>query len=154
MKRPLILTLTMMGCLLTSCSGGKFANTKGVIDCYTINAVSGEDTVFNAIYSQTYSPVYEYQNNEGKSIYLDYNIQSDEVGAKVIPIRFFKNRYQTDYEQYNYVGFVGWITQEKNYYLDIDDRVIDKEMKWSEYRYQKNPDKRPADNKKASVNGE
>lgn len=149
MKRPLILTLMMMGCLLSSCSVGKFAKTDGIIDCYSILVTSGGDMVYNATYSQINSPVYEYQNDDGKSIYLDYDIQSDEPGAKKVPVRFFKNRYQTDYEQYNYVGFVGWLTQEENYYYDTDDRIIDKEIKWSEYKFQENPDKEPADNKKA-----
>ena len=146
MKRNLVLGLLLAPCALCGCSSGETTiQTKGIVDCYSIRVTSGTSTVFYAEYSAGYAEVHEYKSSKGDSIYTDSpDYQTSSV------IRLYNNRYTNDYIEYSYVGFVGYLTIEKNYYLDLDNKLVDSEVKYSEYLYSENPvaDKK-ADNKKA-----
>lgn len=146
MKRNLILGLLLMSYALCGCSSGETTlQTKGIVDCYSIHVTSGTSTVFDAEHSAGYAEVHEYKSSKGDSIYTDGPMYSVNT-----IIRSYNNRYTSDYIEYSYVGFVGYLTIEKNYYLDLDNRLIDSEIKYSEYLYSKNPDTdKKADNKKA-----
>ncbi len=146
MKRYLFLGLLLAPCALCGCSNGEtIVQTKGIVDCYSIHVTSGTSTVFNARYSAGYAEVHEYTSSKGDSIYTDGpDYQTRSV------IRSYNNRYTSDYTEYSYVGFVGYLTVEYNYYLDLDNKSIDSAVKYSEYLYSENPvTNKKADNKKA-----
>lgn len=154
MKKSLSLSvLTLISVL--SCSCDKKIQTTGVVDCDEISVSSGGSSVFSKSYSASYSKVYEYKSENGDSIYTDLQIigyynSPDYKVVTDIPIYLYNSRYKkSDYVKYSYVGFIGWLTVEYNYYLHLDEKIIDSEIKWSEYLYDKNPDEEPADNKKA-----
>lgn len=134
-------TIGLLGCSTDSSGTG---GVKGKVDCYTIKAVEGGNTVFNATYSNEYSYVYEYKDSGGNKLYLSSRIQyqkyeeSGYIYADSI-IRAYPNRYSNDYVEYTFSRFVGFLTMEKNYYLDLGARTIDYELKWSEYKYENDP---------------
>lgn len=133
--------------ILCSCSTNK---TNGVIDCYSIKVTSGGKSI-NQTYNASTARVYEYKSANGDSIYTSaelysYDYQSDSTTYK---LKVYADRYTSDYIEYTYSKFIGWLTVENNYYLDLDNRTIDSEVKYSEYLYAKNPDNSAADNKKA-----
>lgn len=149
MKKLVVLIIFVFGLVLCSCSGG-IKNTSGVIDCYSISVKDGGSTVFNQYYSISYAKVYEYKNSDGESIYTSYRIKYQDVSdEKDSLIRVYTSRYTSDYQDYKYAGFVGYLTVENNYYLDLDTKTIDSEIKYSEYLYSKNPGEENGDNKKA-----
>lgn len=126
---------------LCGCSNGRTAApTTGIIDCYSIKvAANGDSTAFSGTYQASVSSVFEYMSESGDYVYTDNHILNRYDGGGDAVIRLYKNRYTNDYTEYSYVGFVGWLTFEKNYYLDLDNRIIDSEQKWSEYLYATNP---------------
>lgn len=153
MKNFLKLAL-IASCFLCGCSSSKTANkTTGIIDCYSIEATTGEKVVFSKTYFRSYRPVYEYKSSNGESIYTNnhityYNRDTEKYDGDAV-IYSYKSRYTSDYTEYFYSGFVGWLTYEENYYLDLSNNIIDSEIKYSEYLYSSNPNDAPADNKKA-----
>ena len=123
---------------LTACNSTKDA-TKGVVDCYQISVANGGSTLFTKTYQATYSKVYEYKDENGKSIYTSARYISYNSSHTDLPIRVYPDRYTNDYTEYTFSKFVGYLTVEYNYYLDLDNRMIRSETKWSEYKYESNP---------------
>ena len=147
MKKVMGIAMLGLVTVLCSCNGKKIANNSGVIDCYSIN-VNGTSLV----YSVNNSVVYEYKDEKGNYIYTDYCPKTNSSYSKrsEYDIRVFDNKYSTDYTEYSYVGFVGYLEVESNYYLDLDNMVIDVETNWVEYLYDENPSTElKANNKKA-----
>lgn len=126
MKKKLIVALVMLTTSLCSCSNGK---TKGIVDCSEIKVTNGESVVFSGEYSITLTNVFEYQSNDGKSIYTDCKILDYDGNA--CDIYAYPNRFTSDYTIYKFEGLVGSLVCEQNYYLDLDARIVDHEMKWS-----------------------
>lgn len=133
MKRKFALGLTLRSCLLSGCAG----KTSGKVDCLSISVKDDGDTIFNESYSIGNAGVYEYKSHSGDAIYIDEHIAIP--GNSNPAIHAYENRYTSDYEEYIYYGFVGRLTVEKNYYLDLDNRRIDCEKKYSKYKYDLNP---------------
>ena len=126
---------------LASCDSSKTkAASKGIIDCYSVQVYSGGSTIYNGTYSNSTSKVYEYKDSNNNYIYLNTNITDMYYNNATLSLRVYNDRYSADYIEYSYVGFVGWLTYEQNYYLDLDNKVIDYETKWSKYIYELNPE--------------
>ena len=121
MKKPFLLTILMFW--LLGCSACK-------IDCYSIKVTQAGSTIFNETYSTGYSKVFEFQSKDNDKMFVpsDYRI----LEGKNATIRAFNEKTSKDYIEYSYVRFVGYLKYERNYYLDIDKRTIDSEIKWSE----------------------
>ena len=151
MKKIFCGLLIMFMMCLCSCSINYQKNTSGKIDCYYIEVTDGGSTVFSRTYSSSTSEVYEYKSESGDSIYINTRIcEIDYLGnTRDYKIFVYPDRYTSDYIEYSYSGFIGWLTVEQNYYLDLDKRTIDSETKYREYLYSKNPGPAEADNKKA-----
>lgn len=130
----LFVAIGLIGCSSNSAAG----KTRGKVDCYSIQVYEGGSTVFNKTYSAGYSQVFEYISSGGKKIYTSshytYYVPSSET-LKDSVIRAYPSKYTNDYTEYYYSRFVGYLTKEQNYYLDIGSRMIDSETKWSEYKY-------------------
>lgn len=143
--------LIMFMMCLCSCSANNQKNTSGTIDCYSIKVTDGGSTVFSRTYSAYTSKVYEYKSESGDSIYINTRIYGTDYQENTMDYNIFvySDRYTSDYVEYSYSGFIGWLTVEQNYYLDLDNRIIDSETKYREYLYSTNPEIAEADNKKA-----
>ena len=131
---------------VTNYQSATSSQTNRIIDCYTIEVKDGTTIIDKKYYKSYYSKVYEYRKYKGDCIYANEHYMSN--GEDVV-ILAYDNKYKSDYTEYLYVGFVGWLTIENNYYLDLDNNIIDSERKWSEYLYDKNPSDEEANNKKA-----
>ena len=119
------------------------ANNSGKIDCYSINGQT---------YQTWTKEVYEYKNEAGEAIYTDTYLTYDyynkdpnyyrdyEITEKENTISVYKNRYTEEYTTYTFSKFVGWVTVEKNLYYDVNAKILDEEVRCSEYKYEKNPD--------------
>lgn len=126
-RKTLLVGLLSAATLLCSCSnGGIKTQTSGVIDCYYIQVKNGGSTVFSETYLSSSATVYEFQNLAGDPVYANF------AGGK---IKIYKNRYSSQYDEYSYVSAIGLLNREYNYYLDLDNRIIDSEVKYSEYLY-------------------
>ena len=108
-----MVSLSLVGC---SPAGG----STGRVDCYSITTGSSYMT-----YSLTTSSVYEYTNNKGESIYTSYRYTTS--------IAFYLDRSKTDYTLYEFSGLVGYLYEEHNYYLNLDSKTIDQEIKYQKY---------------------
>ena len=116
--------------MLTSCSngnGGK-VDTKSVIDCYSVQ-VKGDSSSnsFSGTYNVSVTAVCEYKSEDGKTIYCD------EIGYSSLNV--YENKYSSQYTVYSKTKLIGYLTKETNYYLNLEDRIIDTEIKWSENKY-------------------
>ncbi len=136
----LIATLGLVGCSKNSAAGG----TSGKVDCYSVKVTEGGNTVFTGAYSSGFASVFEYKDASGKKIYTSYHmIYQKYYGGSYITgdsiIRAYPDRYTNDYVEYTYSRFVGFLSKENNYYLDLGARTIDSETKWSEYKFQNDP---------------
>lgn len=133
--------------MVASC-GNNAATGSGRIDCYSIKATSpSSSTSLSKMYSVQYSPVYEYKDEKGAVIYLNSR-WNDEW--EVRPVHVHKDRYTTSFTLYTFSRLIGYLTLEYNYYLDLASRTLDCEMKWSEYKYDSNPNEdETVDNKEA-----
>ena len=126
---------------LAGCSNGVKAQTTGVVNCYYLEVDVGGQT-FSNHYSQTYSEVYEYKDDNGNAIYASTQVswnRYDEATGKYktcTSLWVYRDRYTTEYTEYKYVRLVGQLMEEHNFYLDLDKRVIDSETKWSECRHE------------------
>ena len=152
MKKIMLAGILGLAVLLCSCSNSKeIDNNKGTIDCYSIKITNGGKTTSSWEYHINYSYVYEYKDTSGKSIYTNSHIMGYDLNYNQVEysIRLFDNRYNSDYTEYTYVGFVGYLTVEYNYYLDLDNMIVDSETKWLEYLYSNDPTSQAGDNKKA-----
>lgn len=151
MKKIFCGLLIMFMLCLCSCSANNQKNTSGTIDCYSIKVTDGGKTFFNETYSAYTSKVYEYKSANGDSIYTNNRIYKSDFQGNIVDYKIFvyQDRYTSDYVEYSYSGFIGWLTVEHNYYLDLDNRTIDSETKYREYLYATNPEAGEADNKKA-----
>ena len=155
MKRN-VLVLSIVALGLIGCSGKSGAGgTRGKVDCYSIRVTEGGSTVFNATYSASFSTVYEYKSADGKKLYTSTHLifyNYNDSTAKDKTIRAYSNKYTNDYTEYTFSKFVGFLTKENNYYLDLGAKTIDSEIKWSEYKYASDPTTiadGPSDNKEA-----
>lgn len=148
MKKSKLIILTTTILMLCSCSSETNTNnnTQGIIDCYSIKAKTDSNTILEKTYSSSLARVYKYQSASGDSIYTSF--RSTYNGADT-SLYVYKNQYKSTYIEYTYKGFIGWLTCETNYYLDLDNRIIDIETKYREYLYDTNPNDETANNKKA-----
>lgn len=130
----LVSAIGLIGCSKNSAAGG----TNGKVDCYSIRVTEGSSIVFNETYNLGYSEVHEYKSADGKKIYTSNRfLYIDHIDdyPKDSVIRAFPDKYTNDYTEYSYSRFVGFLTVENNFYLDLGARTIDSEIKWSEYKY-------------------
>lgn len=148
MKKSKLIILTTTILMLCSCSSGTNTknNTQGIIDCDSIKAKTDSNTILEKTYSSSLARVYKYQSASGDSIYTSFRLAYN--GADTF-IYVHKNQYSSNYVKYTYSSFIGWLTCETNYYLDLDNRIIDIETKYREYLYDTNPNDEKANNKKA-----
>lgn len=144
MKKSKLIILTTTILMLCSCSSGANTNnnTQGIINCYSIKAKTDSSTILEKTYSSSLARVYKYQSASGDSIYTSF--RSAYNGADIF-IYVYKNQYSSNYVKYTYSSFIGWLTCETNYYLDLDNKVIDVETKYIEYIYT-NPNNEKANN--------
>lgn len=143
-RKSLLIGLLSAATLMCSCSnGGTKTQIPGTIDCYSIRVykTGNTSTIYRHYYKISYSGVYEYKNSIGESIYTNARYNSG--------LMVYKNRYTIQYDTYSYTNFVGWLTCEDNYYLDLNNKIIDHETKYQEYLYESNPDSSKADNSRA-----
>ena len=149
MKKIASILLTSL--LLWGCSSNqeKTAPARGKIECSYIYAENSARTIISEFYGSTYSPVYACKSADSEMIYINQGFSTD--GKEKFVLKVYKDKYSNDYKEFVFDGFIGWLTLESNYYLDLDTRTIDCETKYSEYLYEENPDggKAQADNKKA-----
>ena len=140
--KKLIIFLGLCSMLtLASCDSSKTqASSKGIIDCYSVQVYSGGNSIYSGTYSNSTSKVYEYKDSTNNYIYLNTNITNINIYYNNATLRVYNDRYSADYIEYSYVGFVGWLTYEQNYYLDLDNKIIDYETKWSKYIYELSPE--------------
>ncbi len=151
MKKIICLMTFLVLMVLCSCSSNGTSKTSGVIDCYSIKVTEGGSSVFSQTYFATTSKVFEYKSAKGDFIYANYRYQYNDSSYQLIDgiINVYPDRYTSEYIEYTFVKFVGWLTVEYNYYFDIDNRTIDSEVKYSEYLYANNPTTDAANNKVA-----
>lgn len=123
-----MVSLSLVGC---SPAGG----STGRVDCYSITVGSSAVT-----YSLTTSSVYEYTNDKGESIYTSYretfyrrNRTTNEYTTYDADIAFYLDRSKTDYTVYEFSGLVGYLYEEHNYYLNLESKTIDQEIKYQKY---------------------
>ena len=137
------------GALLFSGCEKDGANNERIIDCYTISY-----NRLNYVHTDTYQTgtrcVYEYKNKDGAVLYTDTYLTYYWNGKKENTIFVYQNRYAAEYIEYTFSKFVGWITFEKRLYYNLDSKILDTEIKFSEYKYEKNPDA-DSENKKENV---
>lgn len=143
------------GALLFSGCEKDGANNESIIDCYSMsyNCINYEHT---DTYQMGTRCVYEYKNKDGDVLYTDtyltyYIYSNDEKKIKENIIFVYQNRYTAEYTEYTFSKFVGWVTFEKKLYYNLDTKILDTEIKFSEYKYEKNPDA-DSENKKENVN--
>ena len=124
MKSKLIklLSLGMVSLSLVGCSPA--GGSTGRVDCYSITVGSSSVT-----YSLTTSSVYEYTNDKGESIYTGFPAWNSSYNH----IAFYLDRSKTDYTLYEFSGLVGYLYEEHNYYLNLDSKTIDQEIKYQKY---------------------
>lgn len=137
-------TICLAGCSSNGVNNGAAGGTSGKIDCYSIRVTEGGSTVFTGTYSVGYSTVYEYKSADGKKIYTsshfryyDYNYDYNTLNDCII--RAYPDKYTSEFEEYSFSKFIGFLLRENNYYLDLGARTIDEETKWSEYKYTTDP---------------
>lgn len=135
MKSKLIklLSLGMVSLSLVGCSPA--GGSTGRVDCYSITVGSSSVT-----YSLTTSSVYEYTNDKGESIYTSFrageyihNRTTNEYTFVDNDIAFYLDRSKTDYTLYEFSGLIGYLYEEHNYYLNLDSKTIDQEIKYQKY---------------------
>lgn len=127
----------------------------GKIDCATIVVMGTSGEILEEESETSHSYVYEYVSDDGMKIYTSNRYitwdGSDSEGFN-FSLRTYRNRYSNDFTEYTYSRFVGFLAQEYNFYLDLNKRMIDIEMKWTEYKELTNPVEdlgNPANNKEA-----
>ena len=128
-----LLSLGMVSLSLVGCSPA--GGSTGRVDCYSITA-----GLLTMTYSLTTSSVYEYTNNKGESIYTSFRAQGDIYNRTTknnttvdYDIAFYLDRSKTDYTIYQLSGLVGYLYEEHNYYLNLDSKTIDQEIKYQKY---------------------
>ena len=130
MKSKLIklLSLGIISFGLVSCNPA--GGSTGRIDCYKI--YEGGHTYQ---YHFVEKPVYEYTNEKGESIYTNFYRNYTNTGMKVpsLPLLLFSNRFSTEYTTYNFSKYVGYVYEEYNYYLNLDSKTLDQEVKYRKY---------------------
>ena len=153
MKKRILIPLFVLAGFLPSCGKTNLKSLiTGKIDCFSISVTNGGTKIFSGEYNSSYSGVYEYKNNEGKSIFLSNHLfgSSSYYGtSEEAEIHVFESRYKEQYSIYTFSSFIGWLTVENNYYYDLDENIIDCETKWSQYLYEKAPGEEKGDNEKA-----
>lgn len=143
MKKELFLSL--MTICLCGCSSNNSipATPKGKMDCYSIHVANGSSSGTYYTYSASYSKVYEYKSINGDSLYVNQYIQDSNYyldTVQNVKIKAYPNRYTQECVEYTFNRFIGFLTLEYNYYLDLEARIIDSEIKWSKYEYDTNPE--------------
>ncbi len=153
MKKRIIIPLFILTSLLSGCGKTNLKSlVTGKIDCFSISVTNGGTKIFSEEYSSSYNGVYEYRDNEGKSIFLSHHLigtSSNYGTSEEAEIHVFESRYKEQYSIYTFYSFIGWLTVENNYYYDLDENIIDCETKWSQYLYEKDPGEEKGDNEKA-----
>jgi hypothetical protein len=148
-----IFKLGMVLCALALCSCNNVEPTKK-LNCNTISIKEDEKTIFEGHSDSLVLGVYEYKNSKGDSIYTDTHLTvnyycSQDVDKVNPTIHVYENSSLENYEVYNYVGLIGWVSQEYNFYLDPDERSVETEVICKEYSSNSNLDGKVHDNKKA-----
>ena len=134
----LSLALIMPGC-------GKVSAPKVIIDCYSISlkdAGSSSSYFYSSTYQKGSVGVYEYINEKGEELYFG-------EGYSSISIRYYENEYSSEFSTYTYSRLVGYLTYEQKYFLDLENKTIIEQLKFSEYEYDTNPSDVEVDNKEA-----
>ena len=141
MRKLILLRLDVI-CLVGCYYNGAEGRNSGIIDCYGIRVTEGGITVFSETYSAGYSKVYEYKSADGEKIYTStyfHYFDSNTPTQNDSIIRAYPDKYTSEFKEYSFSKFIGFLTRENNYYLDLGARTIDAEIKWSEYKYTTNP---------------
>ena len=128
-----LLSLGMVSLSLVGCSPA--GGSTGRVDCYSITTESTQLKYYLAT-----SFVYEYTNNKGESIYTSFRAQGRIYNGTTSTyttfdndIAFYLDRSKTDYTIYQFSGLVGYLYEEHNYYLNLDSKTIDQEIKYQKY---------------------
>ena len=134
--KKFLLGLASILCLFILCGCELSKNISGVIDCYSIEVKyhtdsSSYSSTNNYNYDVSYSSVYEYEDCDG---HLLYSNRKYSDGVKV-----FNSKYNNESTIYSFTKFIGYLTVEKNYFLNLDNMTIDKEILYSKYKYDTNP---------------
>ena len=145
MKKLLLMFSLLCAFILCSCSNNRI----GFVDCYSIQVTSGGQSVYDRQYTLSYVSVYEYKNEKGDEIYSNYIKKSSLISDEYEPIKVYNSRYDVESTEYKYEKFVGWMTVESSYYLDLDNRVIDAKTRFYEYCFKQMPSDAESNNKKA-----
>ena len=146
MKKSLLLAVGLFP-LLMSCgnqNAQNAANGKGIIDCNSIELKQNGSTIFSKEYSFSPDGVFEYKNSDGEFIYTNNfvldNENSDFTNNDIRwkSLRVYKDKYVIDpedkVEEYKFNKFVGYVSIENNYYLNLDAKMVDCETKWGEWK--------------------
>ena len=146
MKKIYLLLPLLFICTLTSCKSHKIQSS-GVVECYSIS-INDSNSLYNSdtyTYSKGYSEVYEYKDSNSNKIYSNF-ANSNNTNTK---INLHNSNISGDYTEYSYVSLIGYLTIEYNYYLDLDNLIIDCETKFSKYQNDINPITTNVDNDNA-----
>jgi hypothetical protein len=142
MKRLFVLMIAAMA--LAGCSGDSAAGgTTGIVDCYEVRVTNGGSNVFSGTYQESFSRVYEYKNDKGNAVYSDTKFTAyDSASGRYVDgtVVVYPERYSHESIVYKFTRFVGFLTFERNYLLNLGSRTIDSEIKWSEYKYKNDPE--------------
>ncbi|GEM_PF-1504270 len=146
MKKSLLLAVGLFP-LLMSCgnqNAQNAANGKGIIDCYSIVLKQNGASIFSETYAFSVDGVFEYKNSDGELIYTNifsFDNENSDFANKVYrwkSLHVYKDRYVTDVnyegEEYKFSKFVGHVSIESNYYLNLDTKMVDSETKWGEWK--------------------
>lgn len=122
--------------LLSSCQNKtqSFFNDCHWIDCDSIRMNQDNYNFEEYQYYFNTSSVFEYKTKDGKVIYMNkrtfavINLKTVEVA-----IRIHKDKTFMNYDLYSYSRFIGFITNEIHYYLELEKEMIRIETSWHEY---------------------
>lgn len=141
--------------LMIAATGLVGCTPSGKIDCATIVIMGSSGEILEEESETSHSYVYEYVSDDGLKIYTSNRYITWDGSSSEgfdFSLRTYRNRYSNDFTEYTYSRFVGFLTQEYNFYLDLNKRMIDIEIKWTEYKELTNPVEgleNPANNKEA-----
>lgn len=121
--------------LLSSCG----APTSGTIEVRKLQIMSADGNVRISLdYRTSYSEVYIFEDADGKPLYVDTFTGRFDASQRKIKVR--TSPYSEEYTDYNYVGFAGYLAQETRLFVDLDNRVVDTQVKWLEYKSDEKPE--------------
>ena len=124
MKKRTILPL-LASLLLASC-------TDQVIDCQKITVKNYDQTIIEQSYSISTTFINEYENVDGKHIYLHGADFWGFGNPKTSYFKVYQDKYLKDYDMYTFKRKVGNLTLEQWPRYDIKKQIIDTVLKYSE----------------------